>query len=292
MVIGAGPAGMKAAETLAARGHEVELFEKADVLGGQVNVIVKIPRRESFNHIIKDGLVHLRKHGVKIHTNTEVNAAMVADFNPDGVIVATGSTPLRSGFSSVAPLVDNVPGVDQHNVITVFEALIDPSKVGKQVLILDDDGTRYAAGTAEALLSQGHTVHVVTRFSSLAPFTVPTLDQPILYNKLFTLGLQLTLNHWVREIRRDSAVVYNLYSGADQTIQNIDTVILATGHKANDTLYLALKAKMENVHRIGDALAPRRIEHAVYEGVLAGRELFDNSRYIESGELEFGDTRA
>ena len=62
---------------------------------------------------------------------------------------------------------------------------------------------------------------------------------------------------------------------------------LATGPKANDELYLALKGEAENVHRIGDCLAPRKLDHAIYEGELAGRELWSlEERYIYEGELE------
>ena len=44
---------------------------------------------------------------------------------------------------------------------------------------------------------------------------------------------------------------------------------------------------MANLHRIGDCVAVRKLDHAIYEGYLAGRELFDpHERYIYEGELE------
>ena len=64
-------------------------------------------------------------------------------------------------------------------------------------------------------------------------------------------------------------------------------MVLATGPKANDELYFALKGTVENLHRIGDCLAPRKLDHAIYEGELAGRELWSpEERYIYEGELE------
>jgi hypothetical protein len=80
--------------------------------------------------------------------------------------------------------------------------------------------------------------------------------------------------------------IFNLYTGAQETIEGVDSVVLATGAKANDELYLALKDEVANVHRIGDCLAPRKLDHAIYEGELAGRELFSTERYIYEGELE------
>jgi hypothetical protein len=63
--------------------------------------------------------------------------------------------------------------------------------------------------------------------------------------------------------------------------------VLATGAKANDDLYFALKGTVEHLHRIGDCVAPRKLDHALYEGFLAGLELWSpEERYIYEGELE------
>lgn len=63
--------------------------------------------------------------------------------------------------------------------------------------------------------------------------------------------------------------------------------MLATGPKADDELYLALKGEVANLHRIGDCVAPRKLDHAIYEGELAGRELWSpEERYVYEGELE------
>ena len=66
-----------------------------------------------------------------------------------------------------------------------------------------------------------------------------------------------------------------------------DILVLVTGQKASDELYFALKGGTANLHRIGDCLAPRKLDHAIYEGELAGRELWSpEERYIYEGELE------
>ena len=87
--------------------------------------------------------------------------------------------------------------------------------------------------------------------------------------------------------------IFNLYTGAQEAIDSVDTVVLATGPKANDELYFALKGEAENVYRIGDCVAPRKLDHAVYEGELAGRELWSpEERYIYEGDLERFDAEA
>ncbi|MGH3143961.1 MAG: NAD(P)-binding protein, partial [Gaiellales bacterium] len=120
LVAGGGPAGMKAAETLAKRGHSVTLVEKEDRLGGQVNLILTTPGREEFGWVTRDLETQLHKAGVEIRLATEATPELVDDLGADGVIVATGAIPSRSGYSSVNPLQETLPGVDQDNVLTAW----------------------------------------------------------------------------------------------------------------------------------------------------------------------------
>jgi mycofactocin system FadH/OYE family oxidoreductase 2 len=287
VVVGGGPAGMKAAETLAARGHEVTLLEREERLGGQVNLILRTPGRDEFGWIVRDLEAQLRRRSVDVRLGTAATAAAVRELSPDGVIVATGAVASRSGFSSVNPLVEELPGADRENVLTVWDVLLESRPIGKRVVVLDDDGTRYAAGVTEVLLDRGCSVELVSRWPSLFPGTLTTLDMAHVYGRLLGKGLAYRLNSWALGIEDDRVTVVNLYTGADETMAGVDTVVLATGPKADDNLYFALKGDVENVHRIGDCVAPRKLDHAIYEGYLAGRELWSpEERYIYEGELE------
>jgi hypothetical protein len=211
----------------------------------------------------------------------------VAQLEPDGVIVATGARPDTSGFNIVNAALDRLPGVDQSNVITGWQAIEDPDSVGRNALILDDDGTRYVAGLAEMLLEKGRSVRIVSRQQGLFNRMNTTLDLPVMLQRLLSAGLEFTPNSWVSLIDGDRAELFNIYSGQPSALDGIDTFILTTGHLPVDELYFELKSSLGNVHRVGDAVAPRRIEHAIYEGFLAGLEQFDNwSKYIEPGDLE------
>jgi len=212
---------------------------------------------------------------------------LVRELAPDGVVVATGAVPSRTGFSSVNPLAETLPGADQENVLTVWDVLLGTRPAGKRVVVLDDDGTRAAAGVCEVLLDGGAEVELVSRWNALFPSTLTTLDMAHLYTRLLGKGLAYKLNSWAGAIDGGTVSIFNLYTGASETIEGVDTVVLATGPKANDELYFALKGEVANLHRIGDCVAPRKLDHAIYEGYLAGRELWSpEERYLYEGELE------
>jgi mycofactocin system FadH/OYE family oxidoreductase 2 len=287
LVAGGGPAGMKAAETLARRGHRVTLLEREAALGGQVSLILRTPGREEFGWVTRDLEHHLRKAGVDIRLGTEATPELVAELAPDGVVVATGAVPSRSGFSTANPLVDVLPGAEQENVLHGWDVLLDARPVGRRAVVLDDDGGRYAAGVCEVLLDRGVAVELVSRFNALFPSTLVTLDMAFLYNRLMSKGLVERLNSWARRIDGDRVTTFNLYTGAEAVLEAADTVVLATAPRANDDLYHRLKGSVDRLHRIGDCVAPRKLDHAIYEGYLAGRELWAaEERYIYEGELE------
>lgn len=287
LVVGGGPAGMKAALTLRQCGHRVTLVERGERLGGQVNLAALLPRRHKFGFIPCDLERQLRKAGVEIRLNTLLDAEAVIAFGADGVILATGSQPLKTAFTSTRPAVDRVPGTEQDNVFSVVEVLQQPERVGKRVVLFDEDGGKYALGTAEFLLDRGHEVHLVSRFIALAPNMALTLDLPVNYRHVFAKGLEYTLNSWVRGIEGKRAQLLNLFTDQDTQVLEADSFIIAAGHTPNDELYRALLGRVNNLHCIGDARLPRALQDVIYEGMLAGRELLDDpERFIEQGSLE------
>lgn len=93
MIIGGGPAGLRAAETAARRGHRVALYEKADKLGGQINVAALGVGREELKAIVRNFENQLKLLPVEIVLNKETDVDFVLKQSPDVVIVATGALP-------------------------------------------------------------------------------------------------------------------------------------------------------------------------------------------------------
>lgn len=208
----------------------------------------------------------MARHGVDVRLATEATPELVGGLDADEVVVATGALPTRTGFSSVSPLVERLPGTEQENVLTVWDVLLESRSVGERVVVLDDDGTRYAAGVTEVLLDRGARVELVSRWNALFPVTLYTLDMATLYNRLFSKGLRYRLNRWAKSIDGDRVTIFNLYTGSEETIE-ADFVVLATGPSANDDLYLALTGRQAR---------PRHLR-----GELAGRELWSPAeRYM------------
>src|ERR1700675_2050883 len=104
MVIGGGPAGMKAAVTAAERGHHTTLYEAERRLGGEALLAQMLPGREEFGGLVTNLQRELELARVPIHRGRRVDRALISASAPDVVIIATGAKPYLPEFPHEAPL--------------------------------------------------------------------------------------------------------------------------------------------------------------------------------------------
>jgi hypothetical protein len=234
--------------------------------------------------VVSDLERQLERLEVDVRLDTELTASGAEAFGADGVLVATGATADRRGYTPLMPTARRLEGVDLPHVITGFDLLAGAACPSGRVVVLDDQGTRYAAAVAEVLVELGCEVTLVTPFSSALPQTALTQDQPLIYARLLGAGLQTHLNSWARRVEPDGVVVVDLYTDTEHRLEDVAAVVLVTQRRAEDRLYRALAATSLEPRRIGDCLAPRTLDHAIFDGFIAGAEV-DRSK-LGAGRLE------
>lgn len=126
-VVGAGPAGMAAAMTAAARGHAVTLFERDGRIGGQLNLARMVPGKEEFHGLVDWFAAMLDETGVELRLGQAAGADDLAGF--DHVIVATGVRPRDPG----------IPGQEGGNVLSYVDVL-QGAEVGPRAAIVGAGG--------------------------------------------------------------------------------------------------------------------------------------------------------
>ncbi len=128
-VVGAGPAGLACATTLAERGHKVDLFEKNDRIGGQFRLAMQIPGKEEFRETIRYFANRIDETGVNLHLSTEANYDLLTEY--DEIVMASGVEPRKV----------NIDGIDNPEKVVDYQTLIrDKTPVGEKVAIVGAGG--------------------------------------------------------------------------------------------------------------------------------------------------------
>lgn len=262
-VVGAGPAGLEAARAAGTRGHQVTVFEKNEKPGGQLNLQTKGSGRMGLQEITRYLCHRLSQLKIPIKNNTMVTLEMVRQKKPDAVIIATGSVPVNRPVPG-----DYKPPFVQ-NVRDILEARYP---VGNKILFVDEHSGHHATATAEFLAGQGKKVDLVTSELFIGVELASLGDLYLTRQRLLQKGVTFTTDVRVDKIENNIVYARNIYSNRMIEYKDYDTVVLDMGDQAEDSLYFELKGHVE-LYRIGDCVAPRGVDMAIFEGRKTGEAL-------------------
>ncbi|HET9071934.1 MAG TPA: FAD-dependent oxidoreductase, partial [Acidimicrobiales bacterium] len=263
LVVGAGPAGMKAAAVAAERGHRVHLAEAAGRPGGQVLLAQQLPGRDEFGGAADNLYREVTRAEVKVSFHCRVDAAFVAAEGADAVVVATGARPYRPPLEVLG----------EPWVADAWEVLAHPDASPRgRLVVVDWRGDWVGVGVARLLAAAGRKVTLAVRGYHAAD----RLQQYVRDAQLAALHQAgVAVEPLVRPYGADDDTVYLQHVLTDEPVlvEGVAGVVLACGHEPETALLDELHAAGVPAAGIGDCLAPRSVEEAVLEGLVTASEL-------------------
>lgn len=248
LIIGAGCAGLTAAELLSKRGFDVTVLEKESKQGGQLNLASKPPHKEKINWVCEDLLSNAINSGAKVLFDIKADKNIIASYSPEFVITATGGNAIHpKSFNG-----DNVVTVTQ-----VLNGSIDISN--KKVAVIGSGMT--GLETSELLVSKGNKVTVVEMADKIAPGAwFQQLDDAL--PVLEKAGTEFLTSHELLSVSSSGIELENLKEKKAVAIK-VDLVVLSLGVRSDNSLYNDIKnSDSYKVYNIGDSNKIGRIANA------------------------------
>ena len=242
VVIGGGPGGMTAAETLAKRGVKVTLIDRQDSLGGTVNLAKKPPLKERMEWIADYFRDSFNRLGVDVQLGKEATVEDIAALEPDAVILATGS-------AAIFP--KSIPGVEGSNVYTIEEVLTGKKDLtGKSVAMVGAGLTGLEAG--EFLGDKGCKVTFIDMLKEAGTnaYKNNVLD---VMSRLRKMDVAWELGNALKSIEADGVVIENVDTKEEKKV-TADAVVLSLGYKPDQSLKAGLEEKGIPVCLVGSAI--------------------------------------
>lgn len=249
MIVGGGVAGCEAARVLALRGHRPEVYEKTGRLGGNL-IPGGVPSFKEDDHALVAWYENeLKKLGVPVHLNTEVDANMLKNAKADTVIIATGSKPKTFTLG-------NSP------IYTAADLLLGKVKPGENVAIIG--GGLVGCETALWLREKGKNVTIVEALGKIL-----AVNGPLCHANSEMLEALIPFKG-IATMTSSKAVDYNgktLKVQTEEKEQSIpaDTVILAVGYSPENRLFEEFKNEFPEIHLLGDARSVSNIMYAIWD---------------------------
>lgn len=252
VIIGAGPAGLKAAITASDRGHDVTLIEKSNSLGGLLKVIASEKHKEEVQRLLTYYRTQIEKRSIRVLLNTEATPKMIKELNPDSILIAMGAK------ERILP----IPGIDNEKVVLATKAILNPEMLGQKVAILG--GGSIGCEIALELAEDGKDVSVIEVTDVLAANANSLYREALRQKFLLHDNIRSLLSCSCTKIE-DVNIWYKDKDG-NQLSLPYDTLILSTGLVPQIDLVEQFYGICRDTVAIGDCIRPSSIMNANYEG--------------------------
>ncbi|MCF3948712.1 FAD-dependent oxidoreductase [Acidiphilium iwatense] len=279
LIVGAGPAGLEAAQTLGKRGYDVTIAEAGTELGGRVLQESRLPGLAAWVRVADYRKMQLAQlPNVEIFFDSRLDAGNVLEFGFPRVVIATGARWRGDGIGHRH--LAAIPIAEGACVLTPSDVMAGRRPAGKRVIVWDDDHYYMGGVIAELFAEQGYETLYLTPASEASTWTRNTMEQHFIQKRMLEKGITIQSFRSVDVIERNEVVTSCVFTGREERIA-ADAVVLVTARLPNEQLALDLLARrdewadagIEDVVSIGDALAPATIAHAVYAGRRYAEEL-------------------
>ena len=278
LVVGGGPAGLECALALGNRGYEVVLAEAENELGGRVLLESKLPGLEEWRRVIDHRTYMLSQMtNVQTYVESRLDAADILDYGFERVVLAIGSAWRTDGVGRFNG--HPIALADDADIVPVDELLRGKKLAGK-VMVFDDELYYMASGLAEKLADDGCQVTYVTTATQVADWSVATLEQFMIQERLLAKGIEVICTKNLLRADKGEATLACIYSGRKTKIE-ADSIVLVTSRLPDNSVLHRLEAGTEkladhgikSIEEIGDCYAPGTIAMAVYAGHQYARQL-------------------
>jgi len=263
IILGAGVSGMEAARVAKLRGHDVEIYEKSNELGGLLPLVAKEFKKEDYMYIIKYLKTQLQKLNVPIHLNHELTREEIVAIKPDIVVLAVGTKPLIPEMFK-----------DKPNVITQDEAILKSKPLGKKVVVRGlNTYWRGGVETALTLHDQGYDITLIGPEKSIGRTMAGTTGRIFWVCKyLKDNKIPVYLKSKIVDVT-ETSVTFIDSNEIEHTI-DADTLVFCGSRMAlGKNLQKEFEGVAPEIVLIGDCKKPRDIQEAIRDAQTFVRNL-------------------